>query len=108
MRSLGGFSICCRLLSSGAGRGLSGTVAATVSREQRREGGGEREEKEEDAVAAVRSRGRPTSPPTKGWILLPAESGQRSRRHKLEVIGHSTLDFRESPYYDLNFTIVER
>ena len=93
MRSLGGFSICCRLLSSGAGRGLSGTVAATVSREQRREGGGEREEKEEeeDAVAAVRSRGRPTSPPTKGWILLPAESGQMSR-HKLEVIGHSTLE----------------
>ena len=48
MRSLGGFSICCRLLSSGAGRGLSGTVAATVSREQRREGGGEREEEEEE------------------------------------------------------------
>ena len=85
---MGGFSICCRLLSSGAGRGLSGTVAATVSREQRREGGGEREEEEEeeeedaveeeeeeeeeDAVAAVRSRGRPTSPPTKGWILLPS------------------------------------
>ena len=41
MRSLGGFSICCRLLSSGAGRGLSGTVAATVSREQRRRGGRE-------------------------------------------------------------------
>ena len=84
---------CCLPKSSGSGRGLSGTVAATVSREQRREGGGEREEKEEeeDAVAAVRSRGRPTSPPTKGWILLPAEFGQRSR-HKLEVIGHSTLE----------------
>ena len=47
-------------------------------------GGGEREEEEEDAVAAVRSRGCPTSPPAEGWIfqLAPAKSVRNQEKQQ--------------------------